>query len=436
MSDHLRPVFPPDSPNISRESQEASIHLLDDETRDTLAVDRARLSQATAVTAIALTDALGLSEGTSVELQRALVARLPELSPQYHSYMNQLLGNTAVAIAGQEGASGAPIIEAVEVVDLPDDEEQEGSEGDIVDTPEPEADFDETDLLSFGDEMKLAQHSKPNSNIKLFVKKMFGEKGLLDGLSADEVSLVGYQLLNIYMANKIPNSSETRKATQKERLELYFALYGGKRRSEDICRELGVSSATFNAGIRRVIDSLRDLVGKEDLDNIIKKAKVTAEFGLDELFVDPKELNPQDLDTEEEQEITFKEYPRTPANMTNFLTGVYPDSFYDRLNYLEPWQASYLTFKLINFWKEELGRGNTTEEAQALRVSYLGRWTGLESEPQDFDVIARARAVVTNSIQVSINGSIEQIPKRIGLDELERLFEEAMNYAKPVNSTS
>lgn len=444
MPDHLRPVFPPESPNVSKESIEAASELLDDQTRDTLNIDRARLTQATASVAIALTDALGLSPDTAEEVQRALISRLPELSHPYHSYTNQLLGNSAMALTGQEGHTThietLAVVDASPPADLEDIDEPIPTDPGHVPDPKPETDtpeFDEADLLVFETETKFAQHSKQNNGIKEFVKKLFDEKGLLDGLSPQEVSLVGYQLLNVYLVNKIPNSSDSRKAAQKECIELYFALYGTRLSSEDICKKLNISGPSFNSGIRRVIESLKGLVTKEDFAGILQKAKVTSEFGPKGLFVDPEELDVEDSEAEEqdEEEIIFKEYPRTPANMSNFLAGIYPPNYFDRLQYLDPWQASYLTFKLIKFWEVELAKGTTPEESQATRITYLTRWTGLNEEAQDYDVIARARAVISNSVYSSITASMGQIAKKLGLDGLEKLYEEAMNYAKPIPSS-
>src|SRR5579862_4014621 len=98
-----QPIFPPEDINCSPQALEATEALLSEEHRALLAMDRARLAQATAVGAITLGQELGLSEDTVQQFHDGLIDRLANMMPTYHEYVNRLLGGMATTLASQHG---------------------------------------------------------------------------------------------------------------------------------------------------------------------------------------------------------------------------------------------------------------------------------------------------------------------------------------------
>lgn len=461
MSDQLRPVFPPDEPNLSADSLAAAQGLLDDETRRVLELDRARLVQTTAATALALTQSLDLSPEASTEVQRALVGRVSELSPNYHNFINQLIGNSALTLAAQpqsrvyveaEVAPHQQTLTAVHDVPPPQPEATEPA----LAAEDPEDSINAEDILQFDQAFKLASHQKSSKNSRKFITAVLGEEVDIDSLSTREVSLVIYQLIDTYMSTPIPQATESRKANQKERMELQFALYGPVLTANQICGKLGISTASFYTGLSRVQDSLNALMTKEKAEELVRKAVATSNHYGDTLFIQPEdfssstsasephedvassEIEPSSesqetrVELEEEsQQIEFKEHHRTPANMLNFLTGVFPPEYGDRLHYLESWQASYLTYRIIEEFRDQLSTSSMDPGAQNEKVLRLERWTGLYKSPQDFTEIATARVTSAQNVRNGVEGSIGKIAKRLSREELDELFDQAMAYARP-----
>jgi hypothetical protein len=436
VADQFRPVFPPDEPILSAHSLEAARAYLDEDTLQVLAVDRARLRQTTAATAFVLAQSLGLSESTAGELETALVSHLSELSPSYQHYLNQLLGNSALALSSQPGRVLAEVDQQtslagsiLEPVSLLGPAEADTS----IAGPEPETDplYEPADLLDLPRGIVLSDHEKPNRNIKSFVSAIFPElKGALKELSSRELVLLSYQLLDSYMNTHIPQATEERKIKQKQRLELYFGLYGSPKGGGAICEELGLAGPSFYSGIRRVQSGLGAFIGLTDAETMIRKAKVTAEFGNPEgLFQKPELSEGSNLPPNDEA-IYFYEYIRTPANMTNFLSGVYPKEYNDRILYLEPWQASLLSYQVIELYRDMVGAG-VSIDSQEERCLRLQRWTGLFRPAQDYEEIAINRVRDVQSVKTSIQSTIDKLAAKIERYKLDELFDRALSTPKP-----
>src|SRR5665213_3583274 len=81
--------------------------------------DRANLTQSTAMGVLLLQQEVGLSPETTSELAKKMVERTATLSPSFHEYVNELLGDMVEVFHEQMTTEQAPRTTAAETSPLP-----------------------------------------------------------------------------------------------------------------------------------------------------------------------------------------------------------------------------------------------------------------------------------------------------------------------------
>lgn len=469
MADNPRPIFPPDELNYSQEALKASEALLDDETRAILEADRARLAQTTVLGAFTLGQELGLSTETTQELQAALLNRLSSMSPLYHGYMNQLLGAAATSLLGQLGSERTQLTEPAPVHVVPDSQADAGAPVEygpplpedhlagIIGDQEEVLTYDPEDIIVLSEDSPLIfDHEKTHRNTRQFIRNVFPElEDQLKSLPPRVASLLVYQAIDFYMAAEIPQASPGRKANQKQRIELYTGLYRPVQPMDDMLSELGVSGASLYTGMQRVAQNITSMIDHEEM---LRKAQTTAEFGTPEdiftsdtsteqtllevtptadmnddgedgLTVDDSVHEEAAQSTEEVVPGEFYEHARIPANMRNFLLGIFPAEFGDRILSLNQWSTSMLTYQLVEVYRDIVTSG--APEHHERRCQWTERWTGLYGEPVDEEVLARRAVVSPQSVKSSIERVIKTLETQIPKDQLKEHFYHAESSVPP-----
>lgn len=300
-----QPIPPTQGINYSPEAMRAAESVLDKQTRNILAAERARMSQETAAGAYVLGQALGLSQETIETLQRASVSRASELSPHYHEGFNEHLGSAAAYLSGKVACSDFEISAvppthasnnrhkstlltnsgtSIHVVSVG----QNGNAPDEVASEtadeKSELTYDPKDIITLLPDERLYDQLQIHARMRRFLHMVLpAQDDEIFYFSPRAASLLTYEVLRYYREKMvIPKHTPDRKRVLSERVSLYVGLYGPVPDLDEFASLIGVNSNEhFFKMQKRIAEVMRPYLPGTEL---LRRAVTTDKYGHPELI--------------------------------------------------------------------------------------------------------------------------------------------------------
>ncbi len=497
-ADNLQPIFPPTDLNYSAEAIQAAEAILDNTTREILASDKARMTQITALSAFTLGQALDLEPETLLIFQQAAVERINLLSPLHHEYVNRLLGSVAATLNGQiqhDSTARSKVAEAVipketdslpaetpnicvEDVDRQDTieikelepviERETAKEVEVEKILEPDIEpiewLPRNDIIEFTEHPQLYRHLNYPKYMKNFLKGAMPSREIeIEKLSNDATSLLTWEILEYYSTADIAKSTPQRKVKQRERIEAHIGLHTPPLSAHEVAQQMGLSDPSVYNSLQKVKETLERIISNMVASDMIRKSEATlGHTDLDQLFVFEKENSNNDilevLDKKDnrnsqvetaqsnviDKNITnnerftstdFYQHNRAPANMRNFLLRSFPLNFSERILDLDQYHLSLLTHVLIDEFAS-LEQTGLSEDQKDERCQQLQKWTGLYGIPVEYEEIAKASHISSNSVKSRIDNAIAALDRNITKDTFKELFNHVHASPEPRRKTA
>ncbi len=360
---------------------------------------------------------------------------------------------------------------------VPDDSP---SEAQPTNTPSTEdSQFDPADIISLPEGVRFFDHPKTPFHMRKFLSGVLPNISTeLTTLTPRVASLLTFEVLRYYREEvDLPRHTTQRKEVLCSRIASYVGLNGPVAGREEFEKQIGATLPSYLHGAKLLKEALRELLPAEELlrraittrnhtdtddlftvevhkdgqagvndtdegqtparlaaENATPASDTASDNGGEELTrSETKDLLEAEPVTSEagNQRVELRVHPNAPASMRNFLVGVYPAEFGDRLLGLSSVQASLLTYKLIETYRD-LATPHLTDEAKAHRCSLAEQWTGLYGEPRDKVDLALHAATLTTSIENSLQGVIRTLGKRLRKGVLKEMYTDvAANSGRP-----
>lgn len=273
----LQPIFPPIERNFSAAELEQAATILDDETKEVLAADRARLLQGTAASAISFSKLVGMPPSVALEIAEAVTRSARDLSPSYHAYLNKLL--SALTELSAEGKS-VPVVTEVEIRAVTGEAEQLPDD-DIPEYAGP--------VISLPAETQLYPHDDRTTKQMLrFLRDVVSESTYeVEKLTHDEASLLTWQILDLYRRFQTRGIRDGRKVIHIERIATHVGLYGPPKTLQQMGAQSGeAGSASIGSTIGTAKNYIREIIDPNVRNMIARARKTLNEVDGNILFMD------------------------------------------------------------------------------------------------------------------------------------------------------
>jgi len=459
-----QPIRPPERVNYSAQALKASETLMAEDDLEILTADRARLKQEAAVGVFTLGQALSLSPDVVRELHDKLAERQAGMLPAYHQYLNQLIGAAATTLMGQVGfnpqivspaetSAGNNLLMAFVTeaqtpqAALPEGQEPEATP-DGAESPENDkaatgdaSTREEGNVLVLPDNIAFMDYERIPANMSSFLKRVFPDlSAKIDKLTPRIASLMSYQLLEQYSKAKIPHVVVDKKTEHRYRIERYIGLHEPPVHAIDLHRSLGISDASFYTGMARIVKWMNETQNSQEVLRIatatLISGAISDKFTYKPVTGGKNTPNPADAAPSGGQPETgqaaetrkFYDHSRTPASMSNFLIGIYPNDYNDRLLTLGPKPACVLTQRLLSVFSS-LELPALDDATRTKRTKWLEQWTGLYTSPRDPGFIAKSctvPAVPTQTVNNNITSTIRLLQKSVPTEQLIQMYDEVI----------
>lgn len=279
----LQPIFPPIERNFSAAELEQAATILDDETREVLAADRARLLQGTAASAISFSKLVGLSPSVALEIAEAVTRNARDLSPSYHAYLNKLL--SALTELTAEGKA-VPVVTEVEI---------RAVAGEVEQLPDDDIPEYVGPVISLPAETQLYPHDdRTAKSMVRFLKDVVSESTYeVERLTHDEASLLTWQVLDFYRRFQIRGIKDNRKTTHIERIATHIGLHDRPVTLQEMGSQPGeAGTASIGSTIKTAKTYIKEIIDPNIKMMIARARKTLEEVDGNILFMDPDTAAP------------------------------------------------------------------------------------------------------------------------------------------------
>lgn len=448
----LQPVFPPNEPIFSPAALKAGETYLAQEDRELLAVDRAKRGQLTIAASTSLMGALGLEPEFVDAFNKRLLGVVEGLSPGYHDYINQLLGNCVEVVGVPQETHIKPSANIPEILTEQADsnvlalahltqEEVDSEDEDTSDAPVEELVAEDSIMpLPLPEGLVLYAHPAVNKRAQTFLIDIFpGHSESIRSMDARALSLLGWQVIEHFRTMKISRVPESQMAKHIERLMLTLGMHERVLNQLQIADRQGVAGPSVSIGLKRTKGILREAL-QEQGSVLIAHAhawgnhpEIHKHFSTEPIKHIQEPVQPVPLENDRDsgsaaiqEKPFFDHYRGIPMNMRNFLTQVIPGKEKQLLQ-LRPIQACTLAKRVIEALDEHEAERGRDERKRQITKLYLERWVGLYEQAHDYADIARRRNISSQQAKNTIDAAMNRISSSLSPDSLEQWLEEALH---------